>query len=114
MLSLGPNCCCCSVNCTPWSDRRRDVHNKKQSTRGLALHLWVCLRFSCSPVSQHFYQNKLQDAPAITAAPDEPFYKLQLLKPYVFFDVSRGTMARGRGGTGPSMGNQVTDGHMVS
>ena len=25
---------------------------------------------------------------------DEPFYELQLLKPYVFFDVARGTMAR--------------------
>ncbi len=55
---------------------------------------------------QHFYQNKLQDAPSIVAAPDEPFYALQLLKPYVFFDVARGQMARGR--SGASMGNQVT------
>jgi hypothetical protein len=64
-----------------------------------------CRPEPCAPVSQHFYQNKLQDAPSITAALDEPFYELQLLKPYVFFDVSHGTMARGRGGA--SMGNQV-------
>ncbi len=61
------------------------------------------LTVTCS--LQHFYQNKLQDAPSIVAAPDEPFYSLQLLKPYVFFDVARGQMARGR--SGASMGNQV-------
>ena len=57
------------------------------------------------PHAQHFYHNQLQDAPSIVGAPDEPFYALQLLKPYVFFDVSRGQMARGR--SGASMGNQV-------
>jgi senataxin len=45
--------------------------------------------------SAYFYQGRLQDAPAVTHAPDEPFYALNpLLAPYAFFDVAGGRESR--------------------
>jgi hypothetical protein len=53
--------------------------------------------------SQHFYDNKLQDAPSIRDRPDEPFYSHQYLKPYLFFDVAHGVEKRQA--AGGSVGN---------
>ena len=40
-------------------------------------------------------------------APDPPFFEAPLLKPYVFFDVSRGREQRG-GASGGSLRNQAS------
>lgn len=67
----------------------------------------------CGRAVQHFYQNQLKDSLSVTSAPDEPFYQKPLLQPYTFFDVTRGQQARGRGGGGGSLGNQVWLGFIV-
>ncbi|KAK9811177.1 hypothetical protein WJX73_008484 [Symbiochloris irregularis] len=46
--------------------------------------------------SAYFYQNALQDAPIVTRAPPEPFYKVPLLQPYRFFDVTGRHQGMGR------------------
>jgi senataxin len=44
--------------------------------------------------SNFFYGGRLQDGESVTARPAPSFYNNDLLKPYVFFDVSSGTHAR--------------------
>ena len=55
--------------------------------------------------SQHFYEGRLQDAPAIALRPPAPYYDHPLLKPYVFFDVAKGRERRREGGG--SLSNRV-------
>lgn len=40
--------------------------------------------------STHFYNGALCDAPPVASMPDADFYTHPLLKPYIFFDVSKG------------------------
>eukprot|EP00884_Botryococcus_braunii_P008434 jgi/Botrbrau1/17592/Bobra.0166s0033.2 len=55
--------------------------------------------------SKYFYDNQLKDGASVKNAPAEPFYSHPLLKPYVFFDVSRGKHERK--GAGGSLGNKA-------
>lgn len=48
--------------------------------------------------SRHFYENKLEDAKAVTDLPPEPYHAHKLLKPYLLYDVSRGKEQRRDGG----------------
>ncbi|PSC75196.1 Helicase sen1 [Micractinium conductrix] len=48
--------------------------------------------------SAHFYQGRLRDADSIQDMPPAPFYGHPLMKPYVFFDVSKGQEQRREGG----------------
>ncbi|CAI5484751.1 unnamed protein product, partial [Closterium sp. Yama58-4] len=45
--------------------------------------------------SRYFYSDRLTDAPAITALPDEPYHADPLLRPLLFFDVSAGRESHG-------------------
>ncbi|CAI5966116.1 unnamed protein product [Closterium sp. NIES-65] len=45
--------------------------------------------------SRYFYSDRLTDAPAVTALPDEPYHADALLRPLLFFDVSAGRESHG-------------------
>ncbi|CAI7878872.1 unnamed protein product [Closterium sp. NIES-53] len=45
--------------------------------------------------SRYFYSDRLTDAPAVTALPDEPYHADPLLRPLLFFDVSAGRESHG-------------------
>ena len=48
--------------------------------------------------SRHFYQDKLEDAPTVTALPSETYHSQPMFKPYLVFDVARGKERRKQGG----------------
>ena len=50
--------------------------------------------------SRYFYNNRLEDSASVKSAPDEPFYAVPSLQPYLVFDVSAGRDARGPGAGG--------------
>ena len=50
--------------------------------------------------SRYFYSNRLEDSASVATAPDEPFYAVPSLQPYLVFDVSSGRDARGPGAGG--------------
>eukprot|EP00271_Cylindrocystis_brebissonii_P021924 TRINITY_DN8169_c0_g1_i4.p1 TRINITY_DN8169_c0_g1~~TRINITY_DN8169_c0_g1_i4.p1 ORF type:complete len:1053 (-),score=232.79 TRINITY_DN8169_c0_g1_i4:155-3313(-) len=45
--------------------------------------------------SRYFYENRLIDAPSVVEKPEEPWHTHPLLRPYLFFDVSRGQESHG-------------------
>ncbi|XP_042514271.1 probable helicase senataxin [Macadamia integrifolia] len=48
--------------------------------------------------SRYFYQGRLTDSESVAKLPDEPYYKDQLLRPYVFYDITHGRESH-RGGS---------------
>ncbi|KAL8504418.1 hypothetical protein ACS0TY_022953 [Phlomoides rotata] len=48
--------------------------------------------------SRHFYQGRLTDSDSVANLPDEKYYKDNLLRPYIFFDISHGRESH-RGGS---------------
>ncbi|KAJ4966511.1 hypothetical protein NE237_018360 [Protea cynaroides] len=48
--------------------------------------------------SRYFYQGRLTDSESVAKLPDEPYYKDNLLRPYVFYDITHGRESH-RGGS---------------